>query len=128
MPMQKMIEIKRVYEAASPTDGARILVDRLWPRGIKKEELVMDDWIKELAPSPELRKWFNHDPTKFKEFERIYTEELEESRKLWFPLIEKYLTGKITLLYAAHDPEINHARCLQIYLKHLSLKKSKNHS
>jgi uncharacterized protein YeaO (DUF488 family) len=117
--IMKNIEIKRVYEHPSSTDGIRILVDRLWPRGIKKSELAMDDWIKELSPSPDLRKWFNHDPSKFKEFEKRYVEELDENKKTWFPLIKKYLPKKITLLYAAHDPEINHAKCLQNYLIHL---------
>lgn len=116
----KNIEIKRVYDHPSPTDGARILVDRLWPRGIKKSELVMDDWIKEISPSTDLRKWFNHDPAKFKEFEKRYVKELDANKETWFPLIKKYLSRKITLLYAAHDPEINHAKCLQNYLSHLS--------
>ncbi|HRD55493.1 MAG TPA: DUF488 domain-containing protein [Parachlamydiaceae bacterium] len=116
----KNIEIKRVYENPSPTDGVRILVDRLWPRGIKKNELIMDDWIKDLSPSTDLRKWFNHDPSKFKEFGKKYIEELDDTRKIWFPLIKKYLSKKITLLYAAHDQEINHAICLKNYLeKHL---------
>ncbi len=80
----------------------------------------MDDWIKDLAPSPELRKWFNHDPSKFQEFKKKYAEELDDTKKIWFPLIKKYLPKKITLLYAAHDPEINHAICLKNYLeKHL---------
>ncbi len=114
--MEKMIQIKRVYEAPSKTDGTRILVDRLWPRGIRREELPMDAWIKELAPSSQLRKWFNHDPDKFHEFEKRYIEELDENKELWMPIIQKYLRGKITLLYAAHDPKINHARCLQKYL------------
>jgi uncharacterized protein YeaO (DUF488 family) len=118
--IMKNIEIKRVYDHPSPTDGARILVDRLWPRGIKKSELVMDDWIKEISPSTDLRKWFNHDPAKFKEFEKRYVKELDANKETWFPLIKKYLSRKITLLYAAHDPEINHAKCLQNYLSHLS--------
>lgn len=113
----KNIEIKRVYESPSSTDGVRILIDRLWPRGIKKSELLMDDWIKDLSPSQDLRKWFNHDPSKFKEFEKKYTEELNENEKIWLPLIKKYLQGKITLLYAAHDSEVNHAICLKNYLK-----------
>jgi uncharacterized protein YeaO (DUF488 family) len=115
----KNIEIKRVYESPSSTDGVRILIDRLWPRGIKKSKLIMDDWIKDLSPSPDLRKWFNHDPSKFKEFERRYIEELNENKKIRLPLIEKYLRDKITLLYAAHDPEINHAICLKNYLDNL---------
>jgi uncharacterized protein YeaO (DUF488 family) len=122
--MKKNIQIKRVYDPADPSDGARILVDRLWPRGIKKSDLKMDAWIKEITPSTELRKWFNHDPEKFKEFERKYTKELDESKSLWYPLIEKYLHGKITLLYAAHDPEVNHALCLKRYLLALDPHKS----
>lgn len=114
----KNIEIKRVYEQPSSTDGVRVLIDRLWPRGVKKSELAMDGWIKELAPSPELRKWFNHDPVKFKEFEKKYFEELDENKIIWLPPIKKYFPGKITLLYAAHDPEVNHAKCLQSYLIH----------
>jgi uncharacterized protein YeaO (DUF488 family) len=114
--MTKAIQIKRVYDPAEPSDGVRILVDRLWPRGIKKSDLKMDAWIKEITPSTELRKWFNHDPEKFKEFEKRYDRELDESKALWYPLIEKYLKGKITLLYAAHDPTVNHALCLRRYL------------
>jgi uncharacterized protein YeaO (DUF488 family) len=119
--MEKTIQIKRVYDSPAQTDGARILVDRLWPRGIKKEEMHMDAWIKELAPSTELRKWFHHEPDQFKEFEKKYVEELNANKEIWLPLIKKYLKGKMTLLYAARDPKINHARCLQNYLKHLPL-------
>lgn len=115
----KNIQIKRVYESASPSDGVRILVDRLRPRGIKKDKLIMDDWIKELAPSPELRKWFNHDPDKFEKFKVKYIEELDKNKEIWMPIIQKYRKAKITLLYAARDPQINHAKCLQDYLKHL---------
>lgn len=115
----KEIKIKRVYEEPSPEDGVRILVDRLWPRGIKKSDLVMDAWIKEIAPSTELRKWFHHDPSRFEEFAKKYKRELNENQEVWFPLIEKYLPGKITLLYGARDPIINHARCLQEYLNHI---------
>lgn len=77
----------------------------------------MDAWIKELAPSTELRKWFHHDPANFKEFEKRYAKELDENKAIWMPLIQKYLADTLTLLYAARDPEINHARCLQAYLK-----------
>ena len=119
--MKKTIQIKRVYEHPSKSDGARILVDRLWPRGIKKDELLLDAWIKEIAPSSELRKWFDHDPDKFKEFEHQYIEELNENKQVWLPEIQKYLAGKITLLYAAHDPKINHAICLKNYLLSIHL-------
>lgn len=115
----KNIQIKRVYEDPSQTDGVRILVDRLWPRGIKKDELCINAWIKEIAPSPELRRWFNHDPKKFKTFEKMYSKELDENRESWLPLIQKYLKRKITLLYAAKDPEVNHAECLRKYLTRL---------
>ena len=116
--MKKSIQIKRVYDAPSREDGSRILVDRLWPRGIKKEELHLTDWIKEIAPSPALRKWFNHEPEKFHEFEKKYTAELTANKALWIPKIHKYINHKITLLYAAHDSKINHAICLQHYLEH----------
>jgi uncharacterized protein YeaO (DUF488 family) len=111
------ISLKRVYEAPSKQDGVRILVDRLWPRGIKKEDLDFDLWLKEIAPSSELRSWFGHDPKKFKEFEKRYIEEFEENRSIWEPLLDKYAAKKMTLLYAAKDPEINHAQCLRSYLQ-----------
>jgi uncharacterized protein YeaO (DUF488 family) len=110
------IEIKRVYDEPSKKDGVRIFVDRLWPRGVKKEDLVMDAWIKDIAPSPELRKWFGHDPARFKAFEKKYDEELKSTQPLWMPQIEKYADKKMTLLYAAKDPDINHALCLKSYL------------
>lgn len=111
------IEIKRVYEEHSNEDGVRLLVDRLWPRGIKKENLQMDAWIKDIAPSPQLRKWFGHDSIRFKEFEKKYIEELDSNKHLWKPQFDKYAHGKITLLYAAKDPHINHALCLKSYLQ-----------
>lgn len=114
-----MIEIKRVYEELSKSDGARILIDRLWPRGMEKCAMHLDGWIKDLAPSSALRKWFNHDPDKFKEFKRRYIQELDASKQTWLPQIQKYLGGKITLLYAARDPKVNHAICLKNYLQKL---------
>ena len=115
-----MIKRKRIYVPYDKEDGYRILVDRLWPRGISKEKAHLDLWLKEIAPSDRLRKWFNHDPSKFKEFGKKYIEELNDTKKIWLPVIKKYLPKKITLLYAAHDQEINHAICLKNYLeKHL---------
>ena len=111
------IEIKRVYEEPSKNDGVRLFVDRLWPRGVKKENLQMDVWAKELAPSPELRKWFSHDPARFKEFEQKYSEELDENKSMWKPLMDEYAHKKVTLLYAAKDPVVNHAQCLKSYLQ-----------
>jgi uncharacterized protein YeaO (DUF488 family) len=112
------IGIKRVYDEFSPKDGLRLLVDRLWPRGIKKEDLALDAWAKEFAPSSALRIWFGHDPKNFKEFEKKYFKELDENQPLWKPLIDKYKNQKITLLYAAKDPRCNHALCLKAYLTH----------
>jgi uncharacterized protein YeaO (DUF488 family) len=111
------ISIKRVYDAPSKEDGVRLFVDRLWPRGIKKENLRMDSWVKEIAPSPELRRWFGHDPSRFKEFEKKYVQELNESKHIWKPLMDEYVDKKITLLYAAKDPQVNHAQCLKSYLQ-----------
>ena len=113
------ISIKRVYEAPSKEDGVLLFVDRLWPRGIKKENLPMDSWVKEIAPSPELRRWFGHDPSRFKEFEKKYVQELNESKHIWKPLMDEYVDKKITLLHAAKDPQVNHAQCLKSYLQRL---------
>lgn len=111
------IEIKRVYEKSFKEDGVRLFVDRLWPRGIKKENFQMDLWAKELAPSSQLRRWFSHDPSRFKEFEQKYIEELDESTSIWKPMMDKYAGKKVTLLYAAKDPVVNHAQCLKSYLQ-----------
>lgn len=104
-----MIKIKRIYEKASGSDGTRILVDRLWPRGVSKEEAALDDWMKEIAPSTELRVWFNHDPLKFDTFTARYRAELQDN-----PALAKFVAlakegDNTTLLYAAKDPKVNHA-------------------
>ncbi len=112
-----MIVVKRVYEAASHEDGQRFLVDRLWPRGIKKDELEMEGWSKDVAPSNELRKWFNHDPAKSKEFQRKYFAELDANPAAWQPLLHAARSGKITLLYSARDTEENNALSLKEYLE-----------
>lgn len=112
-----MIHTKRVYEAAAKEDGARFLVERLWPRGIKKEALHLEAWIKDAAPSQSLRQWFNHDPAKWEEFERRYRAELEADPRHWQPLGEAAQRGPITLLYSAHDTEHNSALVLQAYLE-----------
>ncbi len=117
-----MINVKRVYEFESDGDGRRFLVERLWPRGIKKENLHMDAWLKEVAPSQELRNWFSHDPAKWDEFQRRYTSELDIHPETWKPLLEAARTGTITLLYSARDTEHNSALLLKEYLqKHLSV-------
>jgi uncharacterized protein YeaO (DUF488 family) len=112
-----MIRIKRAYEPHANDDGARFLVDRLWPRGMKKEALHMAAWCKDAAPSNELRHWFNHDPGKWKDFQRRYRAELTASPLAWQPLLEAAEQGDITLLYSAHDTEHNNAVALKAYLE-----------
>ena len=122
----KNIQIQRIYESAQKTDGIRILVDRLWPRGVSKEKATLDYWLKDIAPSPELRVWWDHDPEKMKEFAKRYVQELNNDLekqncvKQVLDLAKKQET--ITLLYAAHDPKVNHALILQNFL----LEKEKN--
>jgi len=111
-----MIQVKRVYEPAAASDGARFLVDRLWPRGLKKKVLRVDGWLKDAAPSNPLRKWFNHDPAKWDEFQNRYFAELDEKLEAVRPLLEAARRGKVTLLFAAHDTEHNNAVALKEYL------------
>ena len=112
-----MIRIKRVYEPPAKEDGARFLVDRLWPRGTKKEALRLAAWYKEAAPSNELRRWFSHDPAKWKDFQSRYRAELTANRSAWQPLLNAAEQSDITLLYSAHDTEHNNAVVLQAYLE-----------
>jgi uncharacterized protein YeaO (DUF488 family) len=112
-----MIQIKRVYEPSAKGDGARFLVERLWPRGVKKEALPMDAWYKNLAPSAELRGWFRHDPAKWQEFQRRYRAELDENPAACQPLFEAARHRNVTLLYSAHDAEHNNALALKLYLE-----------
>ncbi|HVN24746.1 MAG TPA: DUF488 domain-containing protein [Syntrophorhabdales bacterium] len=108
-----MVGIKRVYDVPTRQDGKRILVDRLWPRGVKKDPKVVDDWMKEIAPSDDLRKWFSHDPAKWVEFKRRYKKELETKRELVEQLRRQARGGQLTLLYAAKDTEHNNAVVLK---------------
>ena len=112
-----MLKIKRVYEPAEPSNGARFLVDRLWPRGIKKEKLEMEAWLKDVAPSQNLRKWFAHDPAKWQEFQRRYRAELEANPDAWKPILEAAKQGNVTLLYSARDSEHNSAVLLKAFLE-----------
>ena len=112
-----MLKTKRVYEPAEPSDGARFLVDRLWPRGIKKEKLEMEAWLKDVAPSPDLRKWFGHDPAKWQEFQGRYRAELGANLEAWKPLLEAAKQGDVTLLYSARDTEHNSALLLKAFLE-----------
>lgn len=107
------VRVKRVYETPAEEDGTRILVDRLWPRGVSKEDAALDDWMRDIAPSDELREWFDHDPERWKEFERRYRAELEEKEDLIEGLREYARDGQLTLVYAAKDQEHNNARVLQ---------------
>jgi len=112
-----MIRIKRVYDPHEPDDGSRFLVDRLWPRGMKKENLPMDGWLKDVAPSHELRHWFGHDPSRWEEFCLRYDAELEANREAWLPLLDMTRKRDITLLYGAHDIEQNNAVALRLFLE-----------
>ncbi len=112
---QVMIKIKRVYDDPEDDDGKRYLVDRLWPRGIKKENLKLDSWLKEIAPSTDLRKWFHHEDAKWEEFVDAYRSELEGIEN-WKPLAKEAKNGTITLLYAAKNREHNHAVVLKDFL------------
>jgi uncharacterized protein YeaO (DUF488 family) len=112
-----MIRIKRVYEPAEPQDGPRILVDRLWPRGIGKKELRLDSWYKGVAPSSQLKKWVSHDPARWDEFRRRYFAELDNNLAAWNSLADLARKGNVTLLYSAKDEEHNNAEALRDYLE-----------
>jgi uncharacterized protein YeaO (DUF488 family) len=107
------IKIKRVYEPPEKDDGTRILVDRLWPRGLTKEKAAVDLWLKDLAPSTELRKWFAHDPAKWAEFKRRYHDEISRNTEQLALLKNQREKGQVTLLYGAKDKEHNEAIVLQ---------------
>lgn len=113
------VQIKRIYEPVDKKDGARILVDRLWPRGMKKASAQLDEWMKDIAPSADLRKWFKHDPTKWEEFKAKYNFELKhnDAVKDLLDLIKK--NKVVTLLYAAHDEQHNHALVLYHFISGL---------
>jgi len=103
------VRIKRAYEPVDPVDGYRVLVDRLWPRGVSKGDARLDEWAKELAPSPELRRWFGHDPDRFEEFRRRYRDELTARGQELDELRRRARRGPVTLVYGAHDTEHNGA-------------------
>ncbi|HJV76927.1 MAG TPA: DUF488 domain-containing protein [Paludibacter sp.] len=110
------MQIKRVYDKPETEDGARILVDRLWPRGLTKEKACIDLWLKDIAPSTELRKWFDHDSEKWDEFRKRYFVELRNNPKQLALLDEQLKNGKVTLLYAAKDKEHNEAVAIRDFL------------
>ena len=110
------IELKRAYDAASEADGFRILVERLWPRGVSKQDARIDLWAKEVAPSTELRKWFGHDPDKWEEFRRRYTAELEARPGALDPLLEQVRAGKVTFVYGSRETRFNNAAALREFV------------
>lgn len=112
-----MIKLKRAYEPADSSDGARYLVERLWPRGVKKTALRIDGWLKDIAPSTELRQWFGHDPKKWEEFQKRYVRELNAKREALGPVVEAARGGNVTLVYSAHDREHNNAVVLKEYVE-----------
>ena len=119
------VDIKRVYEQAADEDGVRILVDRLWPRGVSKERAALSGWLKQVAPSPDLRRWWHHDPDRFEDFARRYRTELDDN-----PALEDLLSivrehDRTTLVYAAKDPAVNHALILRDYIRQALEKEDK---
>jgi uncharacterized protein YeaO (DUF488 family) len=108
-----MVEVKRIYDPPSPDDGKRILVDRLWPRGVRKDNAAIDEWLKEIAPSNELRKWFGHDPARWEEFRKRYAKELESKRDLLKRLQAESRKGTLTLLFAAKDSTHSNAEVIR---------------
>ncbi len=112
------IQLKRVYEQANQQDGARFLVERLWPRGVTKASLAETAWLKEVAPSAELRTWFHHDPLRWDEFRRRYFAELRQHEDELRPILAAAQKGTVTLLYSSHDTEHNNAVALKEFLEH----------
>ena len=111
--MKTSVSIKRVYALPEKSDGFRVLIDRLWPRGLSKEKAKVDLWLKEIAPSTELRKWFNHEPEKWKQFEKKYRDEIKKNPEALQVLKSKMKEGKLTLVYGAKEERYNDAVVLQ---------------
>ena len=112
-----MITLKRAYDPASPTDGIRFLVERLWPRGVSKATLRIDAWLKDVGPSTALRKWFSHDPERWDEFRRRYFRALGSQSEAWQPIVAAARRGRVTLVYSSHDTQHNNAVALQEFLR-----------
>ena len=111
------ILLKRAYEKPSAEDGKRILVERLWPRGLKKENAKVDEWRKDLAPTPELRKWYSHDPSKWNEFKKRYCSELEKNRDAVKTLAKETQAGRVTFLFGSKEEKLNSANVLKEYIE-----------
>lgn len=112
-----MLKIKRIYDQPSSADGKRILIDRLWPRGLKKEDARIDEWVKEIAPSNELRKWFNHDPNKWGEFKKRFFQELQGSQDIVSDIVSAARKGTVTLLFGSKEERFNNAVALKEYIE-----------
>ena len=113
-----MIRLKRIYEPPAPADGRRILVERLWPRGLSKARAAVDVWLKEVAPSPELRKWYGHDVARWEQFRKRYWKELDANTEAVDALRDELKKGAATLVFAAKDEAHNSAAALKAYLEH----------
>jgi uncharacterized protein YeaO (DUF488 family) len=111
-----MIQLRRVYEKPTATDGDCFLVERLWPRGVKKTSLKIKAWLKDAGPSTNLRKWFHHDPARWNEFRKRYFAELRKNSDSWLPILEAARHGTVTLIYSSHDAEHNNAVALKEFL------------
>jgi uncharacterized protein YeaO (DUF488 family) len=112
-----MIRLKRAYEPVAREDGTRLLVERLWPRGVRKDALRLDAWLKDVAPSTKLRQWFGHDPAKWPEFQRRYRAELDRNAGALDPILKAAQRGRVTLIYSSHDQEHNNAVVLKTYIE-----------
>jgi uncharacterized protein YeaO (DUF488 family) len=112
-----MIKIKRIYEPPAAGDGFRILVDRLWPRGLTKEKAEVDLWVKEIAPSNELRKWYGHDPAKWGEFKKRYLKEIEDKSDLHDMIAQKVKGGAVTFLFSSQEQKLNNAAALKEFFE-----------
>ena len=122
------VKMKRAYDKPAASDGLRVLVDRLWPRGLKKEDLKIDRWIRDVSPSTGLREWFQHDPAKWPEFRRRYFHELDQERSAWLPILDMARRGHVTLIFSSRDTEHNNAVALKDYLEaHLEAKRAGRH-
>jgi uncharacterized protein YeaO (DUF488 family) len=111
------IFLKRVYQKAAPQDGKRILVERLWPRGLKKADARIDEWVKDLAPSTELRKWYSHDPDKWTQFKQKYWKELENKNEPLLKLAKEASKGNITFVFGSKEEKLNNAAALKEYIE-----------
>jgi len=118
--------VKRVYDSPASRDGTRVLVDRLWPRGLRKQSARLDEWLKEIAPSDALRRWFGHEPSRWEDFKQRYFAELDAKPDAWGDVLGRARNGPVTLLYAARDPDHNNAVALKLYLERRAKRSGRN--